>query len=77
MSRLKTVEEGAFENLPALRHFSCRSNTHLNSIHPHAFANPDVELQPHVEWPPIQSVSNVPIQLNKKQFTIDDFDEFI
>lgn len=58
MSKLKSIEYGAFENLPALRHLSIRSNLHFSSIHPHAFANPDGELQPHVEWPPIQSVSN-------------------
>ncbi|XP_055309698.1 leucine-rich repeat neuronal protein 2-like [Sitodiplosis mosellana] len=56
MSRLVSIEEGAFENLPALRHLSIRSNMHFSSIHPHAFANPDVELQPHVEWPPLQSL---------------------
>lgn len=68
MSKLESIEEGAFEDLPALRHFSCRSNMHLSSIHPHAFGNSDLEIQPHVEWPPIQSVSykNFNLKTQKK-----------
>lgn len=61
MSNLKSIDAGALANLPALRHFQACSNRHFSSIHPHAFANPDVELQAHIEWPPLQSVCELSI----------------
>lgn len=58
MSNLKEIGDGAFHGLSALRHFDCRHNIHLHSIHAHAFAKPGNESKTRVEWPPIQTVSN-------------------
>lgn len=55
MHLLKSIDEGAFHNLLALRHFTCQRNIHLSTIHPHAFGNLGNQTQK--DWPPLQSVS--------------------
>lgn len=57
MPELKSIGNGTFHKLAALRHFNCRNNVHLSEIHAHAFASPGREDVTREEWPPIQSVS--------------------
>lgn len=52
---LQTIDDGAFQNLSALQHFSCRNNHQLKTIHPNAFAKSKNGSQ--TEWPPIRNVS--------------------
>lgn len=56
MPVLEVIGEGTFQSLPALRHFNCRNNYHLEEIHAYAFAKPGKGLEPREVWPPIQSV---------------------
>lgn len=70
MSKLKSIEEGAFSGLPALRHFKCAHNIHFDSFHPHAFNSREIKdnsSETNVDWPPIQ---NVRILLNAAFFDL-------